>query len=100
MKNKQHEYILKAFLESGIPTAMRRNSPELMIIDSIIGGYCTQLIKRSKFIVIPSREIISKSQKKAFSELINQSTGLERDELVVYYRLVILVEFILIQYQQ
>ena len=38
MKNKQHEYILKAFLESRIPAIMRRNAPELMGIDSIIGG--------------------------------------------------------------
>ena len=38
MKNKQHEYILKAFLESSIPTVMRRSSLELMAIDSIIGG--------------------------------------------------------------
>ncbi len=100
MKNKQHEYILKAFLESSIPTIMRRSSPELMAIDSIIGGYCTQLIKRAKFVEFPSSEIISKAAKAAFSELINQSTGMEKDELVVHYRLAILVESILIQYQQ
>ena len=100
MKNKQHEYILKAFLESSIPTVMRRSCPELMIIDYIVGGYCTQLVKRAKFIEIPSSGIISKTEKNTFSELINQSTGVERDELVVYYRLVILVESILIQYRQ
>jgi len=100
MKNKQHEYILKAFLESNIPMVMRRSSPELMAIDSIIGGYCTQLIKQAKFVELPSSEIISKTEKVAFSELINQSTGMEKDELVVYYRLAILVESILIQYRQ
>lgn len=100
MKNKQHEYILKAFLKSSIPTVMRRSSPELMAIDSIIGGYCTQLVKRAKFIELPTREIISKTEKSVFSELINQSTGMEKDELVVYYRLAILVESILIQYLQ
>lgn len=100
MKNKQHEYILKAFLESNIPTVMRKSFPELMIIDSIIGGYCTQLIKRAKFIEIPSRDIISKNDKTTISELINQSTGIEKDELVVYYRLAILVESILIQYRK
>lgn len=100
MKNKQHEYILKAFLESSVPTAMRRESPKLMVVDSIIGGYCTQLVKRAKAIKIPSSEIISKAEKAAFSELINQSTGIEKDELVVYYRLAILVESILIQYRQ
>lgn len=99
MKNKQHEYILKAFIESSIPTAMRISSPELMAIDSIIGGYCTQLLKQAKFVEFPSSEMIPKTEKKAFSELINQSTGMEKDELVVYYRLAILVESILIQYR-
>ena len=47
-----------------------------------------------------SSEIISKTEKAAFSELINQSTGMEKDELVVYYRLAILVESILIQYRK
>lgn len=100
MKNKQHEYILKAFLESSIPTIMRRSYPELMAIDSVIGGYCTQLLKRAKFVELPSSEIISKTEKTAFSELIHQSTGMEKDELVMYYRLAILVESILIQYRQ
>ena len=100
MKNKQHEYILKAFLESSIPTVIRRSCPELMVIDSIIGGYCTQLIKRAKFIEIHLGEIISKNDKAVFSELINQSAGIEKDELIVYYRLVILVESILIKYRK
>lgn len=100
MKNKQHKYILKAFLNASIPTVIRRSSPELVVIDSVIGGYCSQLIKRAKFIELPSSEIISKTEKAAFSELINQSTGMEKDELVVYYRLAILVEAVLLQYRQ
>ena len=100
MKNKQHEYILNAFLNSNIPTVIRRNSPELMVIDSVIGGYCSKLIKRAKHIELPPSEIISKTEKSAFSELINQSTGTEKDELVLYYRLAILVESILIQCRQ
>ena len=100
MKNKQHEYILRAFLNSSIPMVIRRNSPELMVIDSVVGGYCSQLIKRAKRIELPSSEIISKTEKAAFSELINQSTGMEKDELVVYYRLAILVESVLIQYRR
>lgn len=74
MKSKQHEYILKAFLNSSIPALIRRSSPELMVIDSVIGGYCSQLIKRVKLISLQSSEIISKTEKVAFSELINQST--------------------------
>ena len=100
MKNKQHEYILKAFIKSSIPTAIRRTSPEFMVTDSVIGGYCSQLIKRIKLIELPPNGIISETEKAAFSELINQSTGIEKDELVVYYRLAILVESILIQYRK
>ena len=86
MKNKQHKYILKAFLESKIPARIRLNAPELIAIDSIIGGCCTQLLKQSKFIEFPAD--------------INQSAGMEKDELVIYYRLAILAESILIQYRQ
>ena len=78
MKSKQHEYILKAFLNSSIPAVIRRSSTELMVIDSVIGGYCSQLIKRAKLISLQSSEIISKTEKAAFSELINQSTGMAK----------------------
>lgn len=99
MKNKQHEYILKAFLESKIPTVMRRYCPELIYLDSIMAGYCTQLLKKAKFIELPAGGIISKEGKNTFSKLISQAIGIEKDELVVYYRLLILVESVLIQYQ-
>ena len=66
MKSKQHEYILKAFLNSNIPTVIRRNSPELMVIDSVIGGYCSKLIKQAKHIELPPSEIISKTEKPLF----------------------------------
>lgn len=100
MKNKQHDYILKAFLKSSIPAVVRRNSPELMTIDSIIGGYCIQLVKGAKLVELPSGEVISKDKKAVFSELINLSEGIEKDELVVYYRLAVLVESVLVQYRQ
>lgn len=66
MKNKQHEYILKAFLKSSIPAIIHGREPELLAIDSVIGGYCTQLIKKSKFIEIASDAIISKTEKILF----------------------------------
>ena len=49
MKNKQHEYILKAFINSRIPMAIRRNSPELIAIDSTARGYCSKWIHPPKF---------------------------------------------------
>ena len=77
---------------------MRSGFPELIAIDSIMGGYCTQLMKRAKFIELQSSEIISKTEKVAFSKLIINRR--EKDELVIYYRLVILVEAVLIQYRK
>ena len=98
MKNKQHAYILKSFLESKIPAVIRRDAPELMLIDSIIGGYCTRLVKGAKAVELPLNGIISKADKAAFSELINQSTGAEKEDLVLYYRLALLAESVVIQY--
>lgn len=100
MKNKQHEYILKAFLKARIPAMVRRNAPNLIAVDSAPGGYCIQLIKQSKLIKPPIGDIISKDEKVAFAELIDHSTGVEKEELVVYYRLAVLVEAVVIQYCQ
>ena len=58
------------------------------------------MINRAKFIDLQSGELISKTEKAVFSKLINQSTGMEKDELVVYYRLAILVEAVLVQYRR
>jgi len=99
MKNKQHRHILKAFLESSIPSTLQRESPNLISVDSAVGGYCTQLIKGAKRVEFLSTEIITKDDKVAFSELINRTTGAERDELLIYYRLVVLVESILKLYK-
>lgn len=100
MKNKQHKHILKAFINSPLPAAVRRECPELVIVDSVIGGYCSQLLNSTKKIAIKTSEVVTKAEKVAFAELINKSTGAEKDDLVLYYRLIILVESILIQYQQ
>ena len=100
MKNKQHEYILRAFVASSIPDSVRQYSPELIALDSILGGYCSQLIHRAKFIQLSSDQIISIKERNLFSDLINRSSGIEKDELVVYYRLAILVEAILVLYRQ
>lgn len=99
MKNKQHEYILKAFLKSPIPAVIKRESPALVSVDSVIGGYCTQMINGAKHIKLLSNELITKEERAVFSALINQAAGMEKDELIVYYRLIILAEAVLFQYR-
>lgn len=96
---KQHEYVLRAFLESAIPKIISRESPELIVIDSVLGGYCSQLLQGVEHINLREVPLITPIEKKDFSLLINKSRGEEKKELVVYYRLLILVEDIILQYQ-
>lgn len=98
MKNRQHEFIMRAFLESKIPLRIKENMTDFISIDADVGGYCTQLIKHKKKIECESKEIIPKSKKQKFSELINNASGSEKDEMIMYYRLIILVEAVLEQY--
>lgn len=98
MKNRQHKYILKVFCKSSIPAAVRRDAPELIAPDSLTGGYCTQVLNGAKEVEFKSDELISKSQKAAFSDLINRSHEAEKDDLIVYNRLAILTEEILLKY--
>lgn len=98
MKNKQHEYILRAFLESAIPAIIRSRAPELITVDSILGGYSTQLLQETKQIRLIESSLISQEDKYRFSEMINCSTGKEKEQLIIYYRLLILVEAVILQY--
>ena len=106
MVNKQHKYVLKAFIESRIPyeiksnapVVIRSDTPDLMMLDSIIGGYCTQILSRRSKINVLHKPIISPEDKLAFSSLINKASGERKEELVFYYRLAILAEYIILQY--
>lgn len=97
MKNKQHEYILKAFVNTRIPTPLKGYS-DLILLDSIIGGYCNQLLHHVKNISFVDKTIISKSDKDLFSHIINSSAGDKKEEIVFYYKLILLVEVVLQKY--
>ena len=86
MKNKQHEHILKAFLASKIPAAVYEHAPELVAVDSVIGGYCTRLLRRNKALKCSPEGLITKEERAAFAELINRAPDTEKDEIVIYYR--------------
>lgn len=98
MKEKQHELIIKAFIQAKIPQAVRDYAPQLMELDSVIGGYCTQLLKSKGSIKLLSNEIITKNEIEIFSRLINDRTGEEKEELIIYYRLLRLTEAIIYHY--
>ena len=97
MKNKQHKYIFKAFIKSKIPAVIKSQAPDLIIIDSFFGGLCSSVLAHSS-IDKNFNLTLSKEEKEIFSKLINESRGIEREELLIYYRLLILVEGILPQY--
>lgn len=98
MRNKQHEYILRAFSESKIPEVIKSNAPELISIDSVLGGYCSQLLSNKRLNVLTDL-FISDEDKKKISDLINKSKGKLKQELIIYYRLAILAETIINEYK-
>lgn len=98
MKEKQHELIIKAFIQATIPEAIRQYAPNLMNVDSFIGGYCTQLLKSKGKIELISNEVITKDEINLFSQLINDTSGEEKEELIIYYRLLRLTEAIIYHY--
>lgn len=54
--------------------------------------------ERKKYIELSSNEIISSDVKREFSKLINSTFENEKEEIIIYYRLLVLVESILVQY--
>ena len=100
MKNKQHKFILKAFIEAKIPKEVRMYYPNLIEIDTVIAGYCDILLRNKEKIYILPDKIITNNEKMIFSKLINESSEYSKDELIIYYRLMILTEFILYQYRK
>lgn len=100
MIKKEHKYILKAFWESKLPSVIKEYAPHLILTDSAIGGYCEQLLKdknKSKISII-SDKLITEDEIKVYSHLINISTGNQKEELIIYYRLIRLTESIIYYY--
>jgi hypothetical protein len=95
MKSKQYEYILRAFLDAKVPDDIKCNKPDLISIDSALGGYCKRVLGND--IDFDMKQVITKDDKKSFSELINHSKGEKKVELIIYYRLAILTEEVLFQ---
>ena len=87
--------ILQAFIETKIPEIIKREKPDLTSVDSSLGGYCTRVLHDDQ--IADLRQVITKETMSAFSELINHSNGEQRKELIIYYRLAVLVEEVILQ---
>lgn len=98
MIKKEHKYILKAFWKSKLPSIIKEYAPHLILTDSAIGGYCEQLLKNKSKISITSNKLITDDEIKVYSHLINISTGNQKEELVIYYRLIRLTESVIYYY--
>ena len=100
MRNKQHKFILKAFLEEKIPTGIYESEykPELISMDSVVGGYCTQVLRGRKIQNLSKGGVTSQEDKGLFSKLINELSGEKKEEVIIYYRLLVLAELIIKQY--
>lgn len=101
MINKAHKLALKSFLEIKIPKVLRcsENYEEYISLDSYIGGYCQTLLSSRKGTININKTLISQKEKDMFSHLINISKDKDKEELVIYYKLIILIEAILEQYK-
>lgn len=67
-------------------------------MDSVIGGYCTRLLRRNKALKCSPESLITKEERAAFAELINRAPDTEKDEIVIYYRLTVLAEAVVLRY--
>ena len=68
------------------------------MVDSVIGGYCTRLLRRNKALKCSPESLITKEERAAFAELINRAPDTEEDEIVIYYRLAVLAEAVVLRY--
>lgn len=62
------------------------------------GGYCTRLLRRNKALECSPEGLITKEERAAFAELINRAPDTEKDEIVIYYRLAVLAEAVVLRY--
>ena len=102
LKNRVDKLVLKAFLEMEVPAALMREDAEL----ARRGGSDVQslanrlLMGRNETIEILTPSVLTKEDKAAFNNAITRlSDGEEKRDLVFFYRLVVLVETILLKYR-
>lgn len=99
MKNKQHKYILKAYTCSKFPTLVYQELSDMMLTFEMIDRMSIDLLA-GKGIAAPASELLTQDEKKRISALLSNPnhTQEERDELAFFYRLTILVVYILSLY--
>ena len=100
LKDKSHKLILQAFLDIKFPSALKEcnHFNEFILLDSFVAGYCEQLLHSKDRVIKLKPPLISKEKKSMFSDIINKQYGEYKDEIVIYYKLLTLVEIVLNHY--
>jgi len=102
LSNKVDKLVLKAFLENKVPEALRREDAELAVRigDDMLSMANRLLMGRSETIEILKLPLISKEDKTLVNAIISRLADEKtKQEVVFFYRLVILVETILYKYR-
>ena len=102
LKNRADKLILKALLETPVPEALRREDASLAARagDEVRSLANRLLMGRNETIEILTPSVLTKEDKAGVNNLITRLPGgEEKRELVFFYRLVILVETILLKYR-
>lgn len=100
MLNKQHEYILKAFLESRIPDAVRMHAPSVLVTDSVLEDCCRRLIRLERRFNVPDLSRVIGKDRDVLIGIASRADEYERDELMNYYRILMLTVSVLEQYHR
>lgn len=98
MVNKHHEYILRAFLEVKLPYEVRKTHPSLLVTDSGLEECCMQLMRNERRFKSPDPMLIVGDDADTLLRLVGSLPDDERDELLDYYRLMMLTVSVLRQY--
>lgn len=102
LKNRADKLVLKAFLETQVPDALRREDASLArrAGDELRSVTNRLLMGRSETIEILTPGLLTKEDKAAVNNIITRlPDGDEKRDLVFFYRLAILVETVVLKYR-
>ena len=102
LKNKADKLVLKALLEVPVPELMRREDAALAqrCGDELKSLANRLLMGRSEQIEILTPTVLTKEYKADINNIITRSPdGLEKRDLIFFYRLAVLVETVLLKYR-
>lgn len=102
LKDKAHKLILQAFLNIKFPSFLKEcnHFNDFILLDSFVAGYCERLLHSKDQSIKFKPPLISKENKNMFSNIINKQHGEYKGEIVLYYKLLTLVEIILNHYNR